>query len=255
MKKVAQDQILERYTQVVRERRKYSNCQFMTSEIEEKVQFGILFAYDLQDAFLMIEYRRELYYLYYTSNSWDWLSGLDMLKEQYPQLIVSIVQRQTAETGFGEKGYPVYKTYQRLRSRGNSVELSEADYCNEQDKYDLRKMMDDTFDILSDHIPTDEELELFVTNKQIICVRSDGKVAGFIIFEDKGKTSYIRMVCVDKDYQGKGLADDLMKMYFGIHQNYTGFTLWYDIQNDKAGSLYKKWNYEEEGLYNIIFVI
>ena len=256
MKEISQNQIVEQYIKVIKERRKYSNCQFMVNQLEEKVQSGTIAAYELQDAFLLIENKRELYYLYYISDSWEWLNFLHVIKDRYQQLVISIVERQIAEIEaiFAEKDYFVYKTYQRLRGKGNDIDLSEVDYCNVKDKHTLRLMMDNTFDAFSDHIPTDEELEEFLEQKQIICVRRNEKVTGFIIFEDKGRTSYIRMVCVDKGYQGKGLANELMRMYFKIHEGYTGFTLWYDVRNSRTHSLYAKWNYEDEQLYHLIYV-
>lgn len=257
MKEIAQNKIIEHYVRASKERRKYSNCQLMVNQLEEKVKLGHIVAYELQHTLLIIENMRGLYYLYYMSESWEWLDFVDNVKQKYQNLIISIVQKEMEETerSLSKKGYSVYKKYERLRCEGYSVNFSNVNYCNEKDSEDLRRMMDRTFDILSDHIPTDKELEEFISNKQIICIRQEDKVKGFIIFQDKGKTSYIRMVCVDADCQGKGFANDLMKMYFGIHTDCTSFTLWYDVKNSKACTLYKKWNYKSDQLYNLIYVI
>jgi len=257
MKEFDDKQIVEQYIKVIKEKRIYSNCPFMPHQLEEKVQCGNISAYELKDAFLLIENKRALHYLYFFSNSWEWLGSLDIIKIKYQQVIISIVQKQieNTEAVFLEKGFSVYKVYQRLRSKGNFVDSSDIDYCNIMDKSILKQMMECTFDVFSDHVPTDEELEVFLERKQIICVREKGKVTGFVIFENKGKTSYIRMVCIEKKYQGKGLANELMKMYFKIHGNYASFTLWYDMKNSIAHSLYSKWNYADESLYNLIYVI
>ena len=258
MREISQSQILERYVCVTKEKRKHSNCQFMMSDIEEKLRAGVLYAYEVQGVFLLVENKEDLFCLYYMSEVLDWIKELTVLKERFPRLVISVVQKKTrdSEVLFEEHGYSLYKKYERLRCKGNLIEDIEADYCNEQDKSILQNMMNDTFDVYSDHIPTSDELDLFISNQQIICVRDEDKeICGFVIFEDKGKTSYIRMVCVSKDHQGEGLANCLMKMYFGIHQKHVSFTLWYDMENGRAASLYKKWNYEAEGLYNLIYVI
>ncbi len=257
MKKIDQNQIVERYIKEIRQRRRFLNCQYSIRQIEELVHASKIFAYELENAFFLVENKGQLYNLYYLSDTMDWLQSLSVLKEQYSQMVISIVGKhlQEIETIFSENRYFAYKTYQRLRCTDKLIDFANANYCDMTDKEALRQMMDNTFDVFSDHIPLDEELESFIANRQIICVRDNDLVAGFVIFEDKGKTSYIRMVCVDKGYQGKGIANELMKMYFYTHAEFSSFTLWYDVKNERARSLYKKWNYEDEQLYNLIYIV
>lgn len=257
MKEINQSKIVERYIKEIRQRRKNSNCQFMIPQLERLVQLEKVFAYELEDAFLIVENKGLIYNLYYMSDSWDWLQYARIIKKYYSKIVISIVGKQLyeIETNFSKNKYSVYKTYQRLRCKEKNIVFSDVEYCSIEDKEVIKEMMDNTFDMFSDHIPSDEELVAFLANRQIICVRQNDLPVGFIIFEDKGKTSYIRMVCVDERHQGKGIASELMTMYFYIHKEYTSFTLWYDMKNERARSLYEKWDYQEEQLYNLIYVI
>lgn len=257
---IIQEDIFTRYTEVMKCKKRYSNCYFSVHEFRARWEEDKLIAYQKETAFLIIEKQKDFNYLYYICDSWDWLQEIGEIKKEFPKLVVSIVQRKENELQkpFLEHGYSVYKTYQRLRKTektGESEKGIVADYCVAKDKDRLKKMMQGTFDVLSDHIPSDKELDAFLEEKKIICVRENDIVIGFIIFEDKGKTSYIRMVCIDHACRGKGIGSKLMHTYFQIHGGYKSFTLWYDINNSPAYSLYRKWGYEEEDMYNLIFVL
>ncbi|MCM1157868.1 MAG: GNAT family N-acetyltransferase [Bacteroidales bacterium] len=250
---------MQAYTEAVKCRRKFSNCYFSVQELQDKWQRQKITAYEAEETLLLVEKEERLNSLYYLSSSWDWFLYGEEIKEKYQPLVLSLVQRTESveELPFLDKGYAVYKTYQRLRRTENPLcrETGETDYCAEKDRGRLREMMDNTFDVFSDHIPTDEELDIWIKNDNIICMRIDGTVVGFIIFEDKGKTSYIRMVCIDREHRGNGMGNRLMDIYFRIHQDYKSFTLWYDMQNTAAYALYHRWGYEKENMYNLIFVL
>ncbi len=76
-----------------------------------------------------------------------------------------------------------------------------------------------------------------------------------LVARDKEKTSYVRMICIDEKYRKKVLGNQLMNGYFKMHKEYKSFTLWYDINNTCAYSLYQKWGYEPEDMYNLIFIL
>lgn len=255
---VNQEDIVKRYTEIIKSRKKYSNCYFSMKDLYDKLQERRISAYETDTAFLIIEKAGQLDNLYYMCDSWEWIQGIKDIKKDHQRIAASIVQKKESDNQkmFLDYGYSVYKTYQRLRRTKEVQPYGEdmiTDYCTPKDKVRLRKMMNDTFDVLSDHIPTDRELDYFIRQKSIICVRMDDIVTGFIIFEDKGKTSYIRMVCIDGAYRGNGLGNYLMKVYFQIHREYKSFTLWYDMNNKPAYSLYHKWGYEKEDMYNLIY--
>lgn len=262
MNRIAQNKLYDRYVEEIRARRKYSNCYLGLKEIQEKIKAHTIVGYEEVDGLLLIENQTKMYVVYYMSENWEWISELEKIKKPELPLVISVVQRSSDgsnfEQEFNERGYTLYKKYGRLRADGTHIRIDdtiEADYCRLTDREQLRTMMDCTFDSKSDHIPEEDELDAFLTGNSIICVRENDLVKGFIIFEDKGKTSYIRMVCVSELCRGSGVGSKLMNMYFGIHEGYKSFTLWYDTNNIPAYALYHKWGYEKEDMYNLIFVI
>lgn len=249
--------ILSKYKETRESKKKYSNLYYSVNEIVEKCRECKLSAYETKTAFLIVEKQNYIDILYYFCDSWDWLEEIKEIKKNHPRLVMSIVQKKS-QYDIQNYGYSVYKIYQRLRKITNTVNFEDSimtEYCTIEDTDTLKYMMENTFDVFSDHLPTNKELEDFISQKNIICVRIKNMVAGFLIFEDKKKTSYIRMICIDEKYRGKSLGNQLMHGYFKIHTEDRSFTLWYDINNTIAYSLYQKWGYEQEDMYNLIFVL
>jgi GNAT superfamily N-acetyltransferase len=190
------------------------------------------------------------------------LEQLEELKARndYHSIMIDIVKK--GDLGdyniFCKKGMPLVKTYNRLRLMSPPKEIDcsvPIEYCKENDFLRLREMMDSTFEVVGDNIPSDSELLDLIRQESIICSRIEHEVVGFIIFEDKGKTSYIRMVCIDENHRGEKLGYRLMTMYFLIHLEFCGFTLWYKSDNVPAFSLYSKWGYKDEDMHDYIFLI
>lgn len=249
--------ILNSYKKIKKARKKYSNSYYSVNEIGEKCRECKLSAYETKTAFLIVEKQNQIDILYYFCDSWDWLEEIREIKKNHQRLVMSIVQRNR-EYDIQNYEYSVYKIYQRLRKNTNTVDFENnimTEYCTLEDTDTLKYMMENIFDVFCDHIPTNKELENFISQKNIICVRVESIVVGFLIFEDKEKTSYIRMICIDEKYRRKGLGNQLMNGYFKMHKEHKSFTLWYDINNTSAYSLYQKWGYEQEDMYNLIFVL
>lgn len=261
MKAVNQSDIYSICERVLQERRKYSNCYITLSEIKYRSEKDVLHAFSASETLLLVDRRETGNYLYYLCDSWEWLDELMLLKKKYGQIIISIVQNhELLETDILlNKGLVIYKTYQRLRIKQIEKQKIEAngfiDYCRKSEMKKIRQMMESTFDRVSDCIPTDAELEQLLENNNIIGMQVRNDLVGFVIFEDKRKTSYIRMVCVSESYRGKGVANSLLSMYFNIHPDFKSYTLWYDIHNEIAYRLYNKWGYQKENMFNYIFVV
>lgn len=262
MNQIAQSDLYERYVQEVRSKRTYVNCYLSMITIKEKIDSGQILGFELQDGLLLMEMRNGIQELFFFCDDLKWIAQINQIKNMSESMLINIIQGKADKIDYQQEflnyGYQPYKKYERLRLSGTNVSVLEGtcvDFCDSDDKADLRNVMDTSFDVKSDHIPDDDELNGFIETKSIICVRQNREIAGFIIFEDKGKTSYIRMVCVKESYRGCGIGSELMKMYFGIHEGFKSFTLWYDTTNIPALKLYSRWGYREEYMYNLIYTI
>lgn len=261
MEKVDSSCIYDKYIEAVGRRYKYSNCYFQKEELKEWLRDKLAACYDSGDSFVLTVQKKGFVKLYFLADTFDWTSELPEIKKHAGDfdLAVEIVKHGNLEDYDLRKYFPCRKLiqYDRLRSKGieTNVQEEEVTYCEKSDFIKLRAMMDETFHPIGDYIPSDQELDAFLSGRNVICVRDGEKIEGFIIYEDKGKTSYIRMVCVNRSARGKGQGERLMRMYFAVHQGYKGFTLWCRADNTPAMKLYAKLGqYRNEDLHNFVFV-
>ena len=152
MELIGRDDILKKYAEVVSNKRKYSNCYFSVAALGSKIEEQKVYALEIREAFIIIQKEPTFHYLYFVCNSWEWLLSIEDIKKEFPQLVVSIVQKGKLDLQkpFLDYGYSVYKIYQRLRnikiSKADSMDI-EVEYCISKDKKALNVMMRENFDV------------------------------------------------------------------------------------------------------------
>lgn len=259
LERISPENAFEQYCNAIRERKNYSNCYLTLNEVEKNLKVGILKAYNSNGAFLMINTKEKAAYLYFICSTWEWLQDVKELKKETDFLFLSIVKKGTlGEYEILRNDMEPVRIYDRLRT-GTVPVFPEKEiqyrFCTQEDEKQLQMFMDITFDLAGDHIPLEDELQDFIKGKNIICIEQENGMAGFLIFEDKGKTSYVRMVCINPAIRGQGFGRKLMQVYFMIHRNFQSFTLWCRSDNERALSLYASLGYESEDIHDYIFKV
>ncbi len=255
------EQIYQLYLETIKNRYKYSNCYFQPDSMEEWLKADRITCYSSEQALLMLVNESDYLKLFFYADDFEWVHEIEKIKETSPDtMVIEVVTRgEPGDYDFNTMiACRAVVTYERLRSSGIPSESASQAYfyCTEKNHKELRNLMDRTFMPIGDRIPTDAELEQFLVSKSVIGIREDDQLAGFLIFEDMRKTSYVRMICVNEAFRGKGFGNELMKSYFSIHKDFKSFTLWCKADNRPALNLYmNKWNYKRENLYNYIFII
>lgn len=261
MDNVVKEQIYLIYSEVLKIRKKFSNCYFQPDELEKWIFEDRIVCYTSGDAVILLLKENDYVKIYFTSDDFEWLSDFMKIRNSSPDdYVIEVVSKGDLEDyDFSTKIHcKKVINYERLRGSGVIIDNSyeEFCYCTEEDYGNLRTMMDSTFNKIGDRIPTDEELRHFIETKSIIGIRDGKMLAGFLIFEDTKKTSYVRMICVNEACRGKGIGKKLMMSYFSEHRDFKGFTLWCRMDNEPALSLYmKRFDYKRENLYNRIYII
>lgn len=249
------------YFDSLKERYQFNNCYFYQDKLERWLENNKVVCYSLNCGLILLVREAKYTKIYFMLNDFKELKDLvSIMDRNLDNLVIEIVVKGKAGVYNLNSIFSCRKIlqYTRLRSSGKIVEcdINKSLYCTQNDFQELRRIMDYTFCSIGDHIPSDEELQKFIESKNIIGIWDSNVLAGFIIFEDTKNTSYIRMICVDNAFQGRGLGDVLMSLYFSVHKGFKSFTLWCRVDNDAAMYLYThKWNYKEENLYNYIYVI
>ncbi len=238
-------QVNEIYAEFIRKKKKYTNCYFTIEELREQCSEKQFWT-EMRKGSLLI-WQQECGYkkLYFVGDDFCWINDFQVTETE--TVVIEIVTKG----GLGE--YDISKKmeckdvlqYTRFRRKGfsepNKLPEEDAEYCTEMDIPAIRYMLETNFSAIGDYIPSDAELRAYIQNRLVICLRDERNIMGYIIFEDKGKTSYIRNLCVNKKYRSKEIGKKLMLAYFYMHKNFKGFTLWCKTTNDPALKLYTNW--------------
>ena len=257
------DNIDEIYRQYSVKRRK-GNCFFSKTDIFLMWTEGRCDVYNYGDSMILINREDGHYALYYLcSDVIDIIGLLPLLAKHYCPLIINEVGRRREELerwkDFSE--VELYKIYIRLR-RGKNEKTSRmvtaanrVTYPKNDDLETIMSMIDLYFDRLVSHSPDMQELQEFVNMQQVLAVYEKDKIAGFLIYEDTGKNTYIRMLCVSREFRKKGYANELVKEYMRIHKESIYFTVWTNEENHAAIQLYESWGYQKEAMNNYIYMV
>lgn len=157
-------------------------------------------------------------------------------------------------------GFNLYKRYVRkaIKTKEDFLPIFEHksyDFVDISEIMLIQNMMMETFDLISDKIPSKEELEKLIEQKCILKYSVDDKIRGFLIYEHQGIRSYLRMLCIQEDFRGQGIGKILLKRYFMLEANNTElFYLWVDSENLDAIGLYEKNGYISDGLKQYIYI-
>lgn len=250
--------IHEVYMDFIREKKRYTNCYFTIGELQKMCSEKKV-SVEMRKGSLLIWVQEGGYRkLYFAGDDFNW-TGDFQIHENELVVIEIVAKDDLGEYDFSKKlECKEIIQYTRFR-RGkfdepDSLLKADMDFCMPEDIPVIRHMLDNNFSTIGDYIPTEDELRQFVLNGAIICQRDGRNMMGYIIFEDKGKTSYIRNICVDERYRGKGVGKQLMASYFYMHRNFKGFTLWCKTTNTIALRLYKLGGYYSETLHDFIFI-
>ena len=101
-------------------------------------------------------------------------------------------------------------------------------------------------------MPTYKELVDWIRQEHISLYEVDGKIAGFIIYDLNGQTSYLRYWFVHPEYRNKKIGSILLNKFFSDNQEAKRQLFWVIQSNENAIKRYKHYGFESENLYDFI---
>lgn len=234
----------------------------LIKKVDDKELTPILF----QNTLLLIEDKGEYSKVVFFSKSCnDFLETKDFFYKSNDKLSVNyIVSNNNSNIllldRFKNVGFLPYKRYKRLylmkASIDNTLECWPFDYCCKEDSTKIMSELLSTFDIITDNIVSENELEHMIVNEQALSVKINGTIKGFLLFENTGFNSYLRCLCVCRDYRGNGIGRQLVESWINVNKEKTKrFNLWVNCENTPAINLYKNIGFAEDGLEDNIFVL
>lgn len=243
-----------------------TNCYIPCHEILDKIAIHEIYCFCYEGVVILIHPINGIHKMYYFLKNLDVL-GEDFSKKiwedlrKFQNLIGTVVARLPDKNVhvLEKLGFAPYKEYIRKqmiskkRDRCDTERISEI--ANTSDLNGIYKLLYGTFDIMSDHLLSKEELYALLELSQALKVCIDGALAGVLLYETFGKKSYLRSLCVSKNFIGKKVGLTLLEEYVKRNQERTKlFYLWVESTNSRAIRLYDRFGYKDDGLHEYIYL-
>ena len=245
-----------------------TNCYLSYTQLKKLLETdNVQIKFGQKGTYIFIEKEDYIELLFFVQNIVDLFEERDYLKGILPlnkKVIISIIEKDKKndehEKIMERLGFSLYKKYirKRLQVNGSTLEVPKDEsicFAETNDIVMIQRMIDKTFDRVSDQIPNREELERMIFQKQDWKYESMGVLKGFLINERQGKKSYLRMLCIESKYRCTGIGKKLLQTYIKSEcKSCELFYLWVDGQNAKAIKLYEKQGYVSDGLEQFIYI-
>lgn len=243
-----------------------TNCYFSYHELMNKITKQEIQCVCYEGIVILIHPIDSIHKIYYfLENRNALLSGLDRKIgkdiEKYQNLVGTVVARVPDKNVdiLEQLGFLPYKKYirkQMIPSKRDWSETSQmTDVADISDLNDIYQLVHGTFDIISDHLISKDELYDFLNSSRVLKVCIDGELAGVLLFETLGKKSYLHTICVAEKFMGKKVGLTLIENYIKRNQESTKlFYLWVESTNDRAIRLYDRFGYRDDGLHEYIYL-
>jgi len=110
------------------------------------------------------------------------------------------------------------------------------------------------FDPLSEQLPSVDELRDYVERKQVLVIKDDLNLCGFIIFEVTGMTWYLRYWFTSPVYRNQGIGAKLLKSSLSLAKETKRQMLWVISDNDNAIKRYEHYGFNRELMNDYVLI-
>lgn len=156
--------------------------------------------------------------------------------------------------GFESAGFRRYNHLYRMARLTQTTAVpggsndTRVDFAEIIDARAILDLLDRSFDPYAEQLPTLYEVEAATTQRQVLALKHDGKLAGLLWFETQGLTSTVRYWLVAGPYRAQQFGAALMRRYFATHSAVRRFSLWVIADNENAISKYRHYGFTPDGL-------
>lgn len=217
------NQHIEEIKNIITSRKKKTNCFSFYNEIVNWIENDKADVYLIEDNVFIFLKTHGFYKLYYYVNNFNEIALCKELLEGYREK-GSVSLEFTTKNGMNideitshltNIGFKFYKEYARVisafspfKSEDDSISY---DIASRNNKDELLEIMHKEFDVITDDLPTEEELIRLIESKSILIKIFDEKIVFIQIYEYLKGALYSRMTWIDKKYRKPKYTIDFYK--------------------------------------------
>lgn len=178
--------------------------------------------------------------------------------------VVDVIGRQgdieNIKPSFDQTGFYQYTTLVRMSKVHSESDTSQIDskfifYSDSQMSHPIYELLHKNFDPYAEQLPLIEEIDAWTKDSSILIFSNDKKtIQGFLIFELKGQTSYLRYWFVHPDYREMKIGSALLHKFFNESSDTKRQLFWVINSNENAIKRYQHYGFTKEGLVDCILI-
>jgi ribosomal protein S18 acetylase RimI-like enzyme len=178
--------------------------------------------------------------------------------------VVDIVGRiqdiEEIKSIFTQAGFFKYTSLVRMSKIQTQNENSHSDketifYSGANDQSRIFDLLQIYFDPYAEQLPLIDEIISWSKNKNILIYSDDNfTIQGFLIYELKGLTSYLRYWFVHPDYRDKKIGSALLRKFLAESSSSKRQLFWVIESNDNAIKRYEHYGFSKETLVDCIMI-
>lgn len=153
-------------------------------------------------------------------------------------------------------GFKLYASLNRMSQKlDNSFEIDsdKIEYANIQDDDQIYSLYEKNFDHSVDRIPCLGEIREKIFNSMIICTKDGGTISSFASISISPGVATLNHILVRPEFRGRGEGESLFRNFLWLASKSKAVRLWVVPGNIPAISLYQKYNFQFDGLKNLVY--
>jgi GNAT superfamily N-acetyltransferase len=259
------DQILVSIETIKAKKQGYlTNFYHDRNKVSLWIKHSMLFYINVEETLFVIKENTDFLTLFYFTTTTEQLQkALSLLKFELTgkTLVVDIIGNDSSlrklEFAFAENSFQTYSSLCRMSRviSGKEIEiLSKVNFAIREDALTIELLLKEYFDPVCEQLPLLEEIIDWIDLKHLLVCKVEDQIIGFLIFDLKGKTSYLRYWFTNPLHRDKKIGSQLLRKFFLISNSTKRQLFWVIEDNENAIKRYRHYGFERENMYDKVLI-
>lgn len=200
--------------------------------------------------------------LFYCSTTYESLNNSLSIIDFQGKLIVEIITNDSTSHLLNVFNLHGFKQHSSLVRMSKIIQSNNSFYQPNKkirnatliDIQEVQSLLTNNFDKYTEQIPVYEELEQWVIQSHLIVYELDSKIAGLLIYDLIGVTSYLRYWFVCPEYRDLKIGSELIREYLYRGKETKRQIFWVIESNDNAIKRYEHYGFTKEKMCDYILI-
>jgi len=211
---------------------------------------------------ILLRSDRDFHHLYLNFSNRDSILELMRYLPSTTTIVADIIQsgesHQNLISVLETSNFELYRRLDRMARNPSELPLDSLKTSSEvaaiTDASEILTHLEENFDRFSEQLPDLDEIEVALKFGEILVIKSEAQIAGFLYFERFRVTSTLRYWFVNPLFRELRIGGRLIRDYLSVHCPGQMSQLWVAIDNFNARKRYEHYGYEPRKLTDHVYM-